>query len=379
MSGSVGRADTAIVGAGIVGLAHAYLAAKRGKSVVVFERMPMAAGATVRNFGLVWPIGQPPGDLLHLALRSRMLWWEFLEASRLPYSSSGSLHLTYHADEENLAREFAETAPAHGYSCRWLDRGGVLNVSPAAAPDGLRGALYSDTEMTVDPRLVASQLPRYLEERYQVRFRYADPVRAIELPRVESARGSWEVDEVYVCSGDDFETLYPECLSDQQLTRCKLQMMRTAPQPEGWALGPALAGGLTMRFYSSFRGCASFAPLARRFAEQMPDYERWGIHVMASQTPLGEITLGDSHEYGRPVDIFDKPEIDELILSYLRRMARLPNPAIAERWHGVYAKHVAKPFVLLDPAPGVKVMTGLGGAGMTLSFGLAERVIQGGI
>jgi len=44
------RVDTAIVGAGIVGLAHAYLAAKSGRKVAVFERNPAATGASVRNF-----------------------------------------------------------------------------------------------------------------------------------------------------------------------------------------------------------------------------------------------------------------------------------------------------------------------------------------
>ena len=39
------RADVAIVGAGILGLAHAYVAAKAGKSVVVLEKSPRAAGA----------------------------------------------------------------------------------------------------------------------------------------------------------------------------------------------------------------------------------------------------------------------------------------------------------------------------------------------
>jgi hypothetical protein len=42
----------------------------------------------------------------------------------------------------------------------------------------------------------------------------------------------------------------------------------------------------------------------------MQEYERWGIRVMLSQTPLGEITIRDSHEYGPEVDLFDKPEVD---------------------------------------------------------------------
>ena len=83
------RADVAIVGAGILGLAHAYVAAKAGKSVVVLERSPRAAGASVRNFGMVWPIGQPAGTMLSLSLRSRELWLEILGPGKTAASRNG--------------------------------------------------------------------------------------------------------------------------------------------------------------------------------------------------------------------------------------------------------------------------------------------------
>ena len=79
------RADIAIVGAGILGLAHAYEAAKKGLRVVVFERSQRVSGASVRNFGMIWPVGQPHGPLHEMALRSRSRWLQVLEGARLPY------------------------------------------------------------------------------------------------------------------------------------------------------------------------------------------------------------------------------------------------------------------------------------------------------
>jgi glycine/D-amino acid oxidase-like deaminating enzyme len=47
------KCDDVVVGAGILGLAHAYHLAKRGRRVVVVERSPKAMGASVRNFGML--------------------------------------------------------------------------------------------------------------------------------------------------------------------------------------------------------------------------------------------------------------------------------------------------------------------------------------
>ena len=104
-----------------------------------------------------------------------------------------------------------------------------------------------------------------------------------------------------------------------------------------------------------------------------PEFDRWGIHALVSQTADGALTLGDSHEYGLHVDIFNKQEIDDRILSYTKHFLRAPDLTIAERWYGVYAKHPEKPLVVMSPADGVRIVTSPGGSGMTLSFGVAEQ------
>ena len=369
-------ADLAIVGAGILGLAHAYAAAKAGKRVVVFERSPRASGASVRNFGMVWPIGQPAGELLQLALRSRAIWRGLLTAAKLPFRDTGSLHLAYRDDEAAVVEEFSEVAPGLGYNCRWMPAAEVLVKSPAAERRKLLGGLWSSTELTVDPRLILAELPAFLTERYGVRFCFGTAVRSIAPPQLETASDVWKAEQFLVCSGEDFETLYPAHYAASGLTRCKLQMLRTAPQPAGWELGPALAAGLTLRFYPTFQICKTLPALRERIAQETPEMDKWAIHGLVSQTADGALTLGDSHEYGLAVDIFNKAEIDELILAYTRTFLRAPEMRIAERWHGVYAKHPEKTLVTMEPEPGVRIVASPGGSGMTLSMGLGEQTIR---
>jgi FAD dependent oxidoreductase TIGR03364 len=284
--------------------------------------------------------------------------------------------VAYRADEALVVQEFAELGPKLGYACSWLEPCEVLRRSQAVQPERLAGGLWSDTEFTVDPRRILQSLPAFLEEQYKVQFQFATAVTAIELPVVHTGAGEWHAETVIVCSGDDFETLYPEHYAGSGLTRCKLQMMRTAPQPDGWQLGPSLAAGLTLRFYPAFQVCTTLPALSRRIAEETPEYDRWGIHALVSQTADGALTLGDSHEYGLNVDIFNKEEIDEIILRYTRQFLRAPDLTVAQRWYGVYAKHPEKPLVVLQPEAGVRIVASPGGSGMTLSFGVAEESMR---
>jgi FAD dependent oxidoreductase TIGR03364 len=240
----------------------------------------------------------------------------------------------------------------------------------------LVGALWSPTEATVDPREAIGRLPAWLQEHHGVELRFGETVQEIRLPRVRTSRGELQADRVIVCSGADFETLYPEHFRAAALTRCKLQMLRTGPQPTAWTLGPALCAGLTLAHYDSFQTCPSLPALRERLHATLPFHTAHGIHVLVSETGRRELTLGDSHAYGLTVDPFDREDINAAILGYLGTFLQAPSLAIAERWHGVYPKltNGGSEWVF-SPEPGVTLVNGLGGAGMTLSFGLAEEVV----
>src|SRR5882672_9905899 len=372
-------ANIAVVGAGITGLAHAYIAAKQGKSVVVFERRPRSMGASVRGFGLIAPISQAAGSTYQMAIASRDEWMCLLQGARLPYQPTGSLHLAYHDDELAVIREFCELGPGFGYLCQFLDARAVETRTQAVFSAGLLGALWSPTEVAVDPRLLLRKIPEFLAERYGVQFRFGCAVRSIELPRIETGAdivsGTWTADAAIVCAGEDFETLYAGVFAGSGLTRIKTQILRTGPQPGGWRLGPSLLAGLSLRYSPAFSICPSLGQLRERIARELAEYDRWGIHVMVAQNPDGELTLGSSHEEGIAPDVFDKTAIDNLIIGYVRNFLQAPNLDLTEHWHAIHARYPERPFLVCTPAENVRVVTGLGGADLTLSFGLAKRVL----
>ena len=369
------RADVAVIGGGIVGLAFAWTASRQGHSVVLFERDPKAQGASVRNFGMVWPIGQAGGEPYHRALRSRELWAELARQSGIDLDPVGSLHLAYHPDELVVIEEFRDRSAADGFACALLTPEEVLRRSPAVRAEGLLGALWSETEACVDPRQAIARMPGFLAETHGVTLRYSSVVTSVEMPEVRASDGeTWRVERAVVCGGADFRTLFPAAFEGSGIRLTKLQMMRTPPQPRGWRLGPMLAGGLSLCHYAAFADCPSLPNLRRRFEATMPDHVGQGIHVMASQNARGEVVIGDSHEYGDAIDPFDKPGIDALILDYLRGMVSLPDPSIAAKWHGIYAKHPSKLIYQAEPQPEARIVTAPGGAGMTLSFGFAEEL-----
>lgn len=363
-----------VVGAGIAGLATARALAVKDYRVTVVERSLQAVGASVRNFGMILPAAQPDGVLYNRAKRSAAIWKEICDEAGIWYEQKGSLHLAYAPDEWQVLQEVKEIYAHRKYQL--LTPVDTIQFSSAILSGGLQGSLYSPDELIVDPRKAIAAIPKWLTEKYNVRFIWGKHVQAVKYPAVYTGSEKLEADEIYVCSGADFESLYPDVYSALPLTKCKLQMMRLDVQPDGWRLGPTLCSPLSLVHYNSYKAAASFPTLKKRIEKEFAEYLEYGIHLLVSQNEAGALTVGDSHEYGLNPDPFDRTLINKLILRYLSSFARFKNADIIETWNGVYPKLTnGETDIVLQPESGVTIINGFGGAGMTLAFGLSEEVV----
>ncbi|HXL55342.1 MAG TPA: FAD-dependent oxidoreductase, partial [Chitinophagaceae bacterium] len=138
-----------VIGAGIVGLAIARSLAERNYTVTVFERNEKAVGASIRNFGMIWPVGQPNGKLYERALRSKSIWKQVCAEADLWFNEVGSLHLAYNDHEWNVIQEFAEVNK-NTRNVSAINANEALQKSEAVSRQGLKGALWSEDEMIVE-------------------------------------------------------------------------------------------------------------------------------------------------------------------------------------------------------------------------------------
>lgn len=370
-------ASAIVIGAGIVGLATARALSLKGFDVTVIERSGKAVGASVRNFGMIWPIGQPDGKMYNRAIKSRNVWKEIADEAGFWKDECGSMHLAYHEDEWQVLQELHEAFNKNSRPVSLKNKSEITQKINGANPKNLIGGLFSETELIIDPREAIASLPAYLSEKYNLHFVWNKNVSAVEKHKVWMGDEFMQADIICICSGADFEALFPEKFSDLKITKCKLQMMRFVNSDADFRIGTSLCGGLSLIHYESFKAAPSLSLLKERYQNEMKQYLQLGIHVMVSQNGKGELTVGDSHEYGLTFSPFDKAYINNLITNYLKTFALTDQWNLIQSWHGIYAKMPnGKTDVFLKAEDGVYIINGLGGAGMTLSFGFAEEVVD---
>lgn len=366
-----------VVGAGILGLSTARALAEKGYQVTVIERSQFSLGASVRNFGMIWPVGQPDGNLYNRAKRTKEIWLDYLNASNIPYNACGSLHLAYSKEEMNVVDEIGHFFASKERPVSVISATEVLSKYNGINAEGLLGALRSEDETIIDPREGIRKLPAYLTEKYGVNFIWGTVITNVTSNVAYSGSEKFSADIICVCSGADFETLYPAIYKQQPIIKTKLQMMRFKHKDPNFQLGASICGGLSLLHYKSFRASAALTKLRLKLEAELPEYFKYGIHVMVSQNAQGELTVGDSHEYALDFDPFDKIEINTMILDYLKNLIHIDQWDMIQSWNGTYpimTNGAADLFI--KPEEGVYILNGIGGHGMTMSFGFAEEMIN---
>ena len=366
-----------VVGAGILGMATARALAAKGYKVKVIERSQFSIGASIRNFGMLWPIGQPDGQLYERAIRSREIWKEYLNAGSIPFNSCGSLHLAYSNEEWDVLEELSHIFWENGRPVNLINSKQISERFDGINQTNLKGGLYSTDEVIIDPREGIRNLPLYLEQKFGVEFIWGTAISKVQPGSVFSGSTRFDADLIFICSGADFEVLYPEFFKQQEITKCKLQMMRFVSEKPDYRIGTSICGGLSLLHYKSFTASKALEILKVKLQNELPEHIRWGIHVMVSQNMNGELTVGDSHEYGLDFDPFDKQHINQLILDYLKNLVHIDQWRLVESWNGIYPKMTnGKTDLHIEVDNGVHIVNGIGGNGMTLSFGFAEEIIN---
>lgn len=370
-----GPYDLAVVGGGIVGLAHALAARRLGKRVIVLEREAANVGASIRNFGLVTVTGQARAAQWHRALRSRDVWDTVADPAGIVSRHSGLTLAMRTAEGLDAAESFLGTEM--GADCQLLDPDTALARHPHLNPNGLLGVLESPHERRVEAKQAIPRLTRWLAEALGVEFAFGLNVRNVDPPWVETSAGLLEAGAVTICPGSDYTGPFAERLADYGLSKCKLHMLRAAPLPGTYKQTAAVMGDLSLVRYPGYAELPEAAALTERLAADPTTGPALahGIHLIAVQSADGSLVLGDSHAYADAPDPFQPAKIDDAILSLARATLALDDLRITERWTGVYAACAGRENLIDRPRRDVRQVVITSGTGMSTAFALAEESV----
>jgi FAD dependent oxidoreductase TIGR03364 len=375
-----------VVGGGVIGMMHALEARRLGHDVVHLEREPGSRGASVRNFGLIWVSGRAPGPELDLARRARARWEEIAsEVPRVGFRPNGSLTLATDDAELQLLKEAAARPDANLRGYELLDQAAARAINPALRGE-FAGGLLCRMDALVEPRLVPEALRDHLRASASPpgSYRWLPGREAVAVAphAVGDQTGAWHRgDLVVLCTGAAHSGVVGPHLAGgahlpgntgPRLRRVRLQMMQTLPYPG--RLTTSVADGDSLRYYPAYD-----LPGRQQLAPQDPEAARSRLQLLLVQRQDGGLTIGDTHEYAEPF-AFD---VDESPYDHLRaRAERLLGgrvPRVQRRWAGVYSQVTGDDlYHRSDVAPGVVLVTGAGGRGMTCAPAMAEETFTEG-
>lgn len=154
--------DVVVIGAGIVGAACAYYAARAGLSVAVVDRGAVAGGTSSAGEGNLLVSDKSPGPELDLTLHSLRLWHELgstLDSERIELESKGGLVVAESAAGLDGLRALAVEQFTAGVDATEVEPEDLPRYEPLLV-GGLAGGFHYPQDLQVQPMRAAAGLLR---------------------------------------------------------------------------------------------------------------------------------------------------------------------------------------------------------------------------
>jgi glycine oxidase len=204
------RYDAVVIGGGLIGLATAWRARRRGLSVLVVDRASdPGSGASGVAAGMLAPVteadfGEEGSLRVNLAARER--WPAFAaeleELSGLPtgYRDTGALVVAADRDDAEALRRLHDFQRTLGLEADWLTPSGCRRLEPGLSPR-IAGGILAPQDGSADPRATVAALAAVVEE-----LALGTEIEAIEhdgvrVTGVRTASGVIRCEQVVVAAG----------------------------------------------------------------------------------------------------------------------------------------------------------------------------------
>jgi D-hydroxyproline dehydrogenase subunit beta len=370
------RYDLLVVGAGIVGLAHAYEARKRGLSVTVIEQNAQCTGASIRNFGFITVSGQSSQDTWQRAVYSAQVWRALAGLAKIRILHQGTWILCQRLEAVEVAKAFLKTPM--GAACTFYPKAsykdlasqGFINTNSLRLQEAL-GLLYSPHEFRVESKEAIPQLTNYLQTELDVNFCWNTEVLSIDDSFIQTSNDRIDASRVVICPGAQLTGIAKSYIEKHHLEQCTLQMLRVKVQ-DGFILPGSVMTDNSLARYLGWSALPEAAALKERIAQEMPEYVKEGIHLIVVQSADGSLIVGDSHRYGSSEDVFASSKIDQLIIELMYRVLNITEHKVIERWTGVYPSSKVQDALIEKVSSRIRVAIVSSGTGASTAFGLAK-------